>query len=176
MKTLAHVLVSLCMLGSYHFLPGGGPSVGWGDQNCLGWSKGGNQFFFSGSKGGPEFFEDQRGGTKIFSQFFVAPSAQFIPKFITNKYFAPPAQPFSLPYFMPHNRFICNQFFFFYPWVIYSYHCPLHCLRRGSSFTLGLEGGPEFFRIPKGGTKIFSRRQRRGPFFYICKGETTKNW
>ncbi len=55
-------------LGSYHFLLGGGGHlVVGGDQNFLGWSKGGPVLFFIGPKGGPEFFEGQRGGTNIFS-------------------------------------------------------------------------------------------------------------
>ena len=43
-----------------------------GDQNFLGWSKGGDQFFFSvGPRGDQNFNRVNEGGrTKIFSQFF----------------------------------------------------------------------------------------------------------
>ena len=45
---------------------GGRLFVGGGDQNFLGWSKGGTKIFSVGQRGGPEFFEGQRGGDQIF--------------------------------------------------------------------------------------------------------------
>ena len=51
------------ILGTYHFLPGGGASV------C-----GGTRIFSVGKRGGPDFFEGQRGGgPKFFLIFFTKP-------------------------------------------------------------------------------------------------------
>ena len=42
--------------GSYHFLPGEGPSIYGGGAEFFGVVKGGDRFFFSGSKGGTRIF------------------------------------------------------------------------------------------------------------------------
>ena len=54
--------ISAYDLGSYHFLPGEGPSVcGGGGPEFPGGSQRGDHFF-QWVKGGPEFFEGHRGG------------------------------------------------------------------------------------------------------------------
>ncbi len=151
----------------------------WGGPEFFGVVKGGDQNFFSGSKGGgPKFFEGQGGGTKIFSQiFFFAPSAQFLLRYIIQKFFAPSAQPFPLPYFMPHNMFIYNQIFSQPPaHSLFSLiTAPPLFVRGGCSFTLGGDqnfsqgqrGGAKFFPVGKVGDQIF---------FTYANGGTRKNW
>ena len=74
---------------------GGGAVCLWGggDQNFWGGQRGGGPVFFSVSqRGGPKFFKGQRRGTKIFSQNFFAPSAQFLFEYIIQEFSAPSPQ------------------------------------------------------------------------------------
>ena len=113
----------------------------WGDQNFLGWSKGG-QVFFSGSKGGPEFFEGQRGGDQIFSQFFFC---AFILRYIIQKFLRLRR---NLSLYPTSGHITCSyiiRLFFSTPkiFTLQSNHCPLHCLWGPKFFLRMQRGGPE---------------------------------
>ncbi len=153
-------------LGSYHFLPGGGPSVCWGGgPEFFGVVKGGDQNFFGGSKGGTKiFWASRRGVPKFFLNKIFAPSAEFLLSYIIQQFFAPLPQSFSLSYFVPHDMFIYNEIFSQPPpHSLFSLiTAPSIVCVRGMFFHLG-GGGQIFFTRPKGGTKIFLHMQRRGP-------------
>ncbi len=126
---------------------------------------GGDQFFFSGPKGGGDqnFFRVKKGGPKFFCQIFFAPLAQCLLNYIIQKISATSAQPFPLPYFMPHNMFIYSQYSSSMLWHL---HFNLITAFSIGSFALG------------GGTRIFSQGQRGGPKFFSGGkgGGTRKNW
>ena len=70
------------LLGSYHSLPKGGPSVRGGTRIFCGGQRGGSIFFQCSKGEGPEFFKDQRGGNQFFFSRYFAPLAQFLLKHV----------------------------------------------------------------------------------------------
>ncbi len=149
----------------------------WGDQNFLGWSKGGTSFFSVGQRGRPEFFQGQRGvDQNFFSNFFLRLQRNF---FLNTLYKNFSRLRCNLSLYHTTCHIICSYIIIFSQLQDIHSFCPLHCLCEGNVHDVlsPWGGGPEFFHEAKGGTKIFPRRQRGDQnFFTYANGGTEKNW
>ena len=92
--------------GSYHFLLGRGGGVclwGGGDQQFLGWSKGGPVFFLVGQRGDQNFLRVKEGGPNFFPKVFCLEQfaiwsnwSNSFSNTLFRKFSPPSEQPFSI--------------------------------------------------------------------------------